>query len=74
MKRKNWNVKSYGILQHTFGAIANFVVSSRLRFARNIIFNRKSSVPKLATDAKRGNVSKHFRNENIDNNSFYFID
>jgi len=21
MKRKNWNVKSYGILQHTFGKI-----------------------------------------------------
>ena len=43
--------------QHTFGAIANFVVSSRSRFARNIIFNRKYSVPKFATDAKRENVS-----------------
>ena len=42
--------------QHTFGAIANFVVSSRSRFARNIIFNRKYSVPKFATDAKRENV------------------
>jgi hypothetical protein len=27
--------------QHTFGAIANFAVNSRSRFARNIIFNRK---------------------------------
>jgi hypothetical protein len=25
------------VCQHTFGAIANFVVSSRSRFARNII-------------------------------------
>ena len=49
--------------QHTFGAIANFVVSSRSRFARNIIFNRKYSVPKFATDAKRGNVGgKHSEN------------
>ena len=47
--------------QHTFGAIANFVVSSRSRFARNIIFNRKYSVPKFATDAKRENVSGYFR-------------
>ena len=46
--------------QHTFGAIANFVVSSRSRFARNIIFNRKYSVPKFATDAKRENVSRNY--------------
>ena len=46
--------------QHTFGAIANFVVSSRSRFARNIIFNRKYSVPKFATDAKRENVGRYF--------------
>ena len=39
--------------QHTFGAIANFVVSSRSRFARNIIFNRKYSVPKFATSQSR---------------------
>ena len=45
--------------QHTFGAIANFVVSSRSRFARNIIFNRKYSVPKFATDAKRENVARN---------------
>ena len=45
--------------QHTFGAIANFVVSSRSRFARNIIFNRKYSVPKFATDAKRENVTRN---------------
>ena len=47
--------------QHTFGAIANFVVSSRSRFARNIIFNRKYSVPKFATDAKRENVGGNTR-------------
>ena len=29
------------VSQHTFGAIANFVVNSRSRFARNFIFNRK---------------------------------
>ena len=38
-------LKSLGKLnngtQHTFGAIANFMVNSRSRFARNIIFNRK---------------------------------
>ena len=52
--------------QHTFGAIANFVVSSRSRFARNIIFNRKYSVPKFATDAKRENVSGNFTKQNVE--------
>jgi hypothetical protein len=32
-----------------FLAIANFVVSSRLRFARIFIFNRKYKVPNFAT-------------------------
>ena len=37
--------------------IANFVVSSRLRFARIFIFNRKYKVPNFATDVKRRNVT-----------------
>ena len=35
------NEKQKNYCQHTFGAIANFVVNSRSRFAGNIIFNRK---------------------------------
>ena len=30
-----------GLVQQAFGKIANFVVNSRLHFARNFIFNRK---------------------------------
>ena len=57
MNEQNYYLDRKPICQHTFGAIANFVVNSRLRFARNIIFDRKQIVPKLATDAKRENVS-----------------
>ncbi|MGH2666113.1 MAG: tetratricopeptide repeat protein [Flavobacterium sp.] len=34
-----------------FGKIANFVVNSRLRFARNSIFNRKQLVPNFTTSS-----------------------
>jgi riboflavin transporter FmnP len=37
-----------------FGKIANFVVHSRLHFARNFIFSRKQSVPKFATSPSIG--------------------
>ena len=37
--------------QQAFGKIANFVVNSRLLFARNFIFNRKYSVPNFAHHA-----------------------
>lgn len=42
------------ICQQPFQAIANFVVSSRLRFARIFIFNRIKSFPnsKLTSDGK----------------------
>jgi hypothetical protein len=47
--------------QQPFLAIANFVVSSRSRFARIFIFNGKYKVPKFATDEKRRNVMPHCR-------------
>ena len=37
------------------------MVSSRSRFARIFIFNRKYKVPNFATDEKRRNVSSHFQ-------------
>lgn len=39
------------------------MVNSHSRFARNIILNRKYSLPKFATDAKRGNVGRYFTSE-----------
>ena len=32
---------NYNFCQQAFGKIANFVVNSRLHFARNFIFDRK---------------------------------
>ena len=55
-----------GLVQQRFLAIANFVVNSRLRFARSFIFNRKYKVPNFATDEKPRNVK-------LSKNPFPFI-
>jgi hypothetical protein len=43
------------------GKIANFVVNTRLYFARNFIFNRKYKVPKLATFPSAGTLGDIFK-------------
>jgi hypothetical protein len=54
MNEQNYYLDRKPICQHTFGAIANFAVNSRLRFERNFIFERKyrfrSSQPRQATN------------------------
>ena len=45
--------------------MANFVVSSRSRFARFFIFNRKKFVPKFATSCSRGTLVVIFRDVSI---------
>ena len=52
---ERWWIDLHGTceLEQRLHAIANFVVSSRLRFARIFIFNRKYKVPNFATDEKR---------------------
>ena len=47
-----------GFVQQRFCEIAKYVVKSRLSFARNIIFNRKYAVPKLATAQSVGTLGK----------------
>jgi len=62
MKLKNKTCR-----QHTFGAIANFVVNSRSRFARNIILVEnnqfRSSQPRQAPERQAVNLpSFSFKN------------
>ncbi|WP_207615859.1 hypothetical protein, partial [Flavobacterium psychrophilum] len=47
--------------QQAFCKIANFVVKSRLRFARNSYFSRKFKVTKFATSQSAGTLGVMLR-------------
>jgi len=49
---------------HTFGAIANFVVNSRLRFARNIILVENNQFRSSQLTPSAGTLCDIFENRN----------